>query len=86
MQRESADRSDLGRIGEAVYGQKQDRQIQKQQNEQDHNAFPYLFHHRSAPPLEFSSSVPLVSSVNRQIIANRISAIMDPPFQLYAAK
>ena len=83
---EAADRTDRRGVGEAVDGEDQDRQIQKEQHRHEKYGFPELFHHSTEPPLRWSSSPVPVSRVKRQINASRISAIMEPPCQLYAEK
>ena len=86
LQGEAADRTDRRGVGEAVDCEDQDRQIQKEQHHHKKYGFPELFHHSVEPPLGFSPSPVPVSRVKRQINASRISAIMEPPCQLYAEK
>ena len=86
MKGEMPDCADVGRIRKAVHCQNQNRQIDKKQYQDQINPLPYFFHQSSAPPRLVDSSPPSVSSVNRQMIPRRISAIIDPPFQLYAEK
>lgn len=86
LQGEAADRSDRRGVGETVHREYQDREIQKEQHHHKKYGFPELFHHSAEPPLGLSSSPVPVSRVKRQINASRISAIMEPPCQLYAEK
>ena len=86
MQGEPPYRTDIRRVREAVHHQHKNRQIQKQKDEDDKQALPDFLYHNNIPPRVFSSSIPRVSSVNRQTIPRRINAIMEPPCQLYAAK
>ena len=52
------------------------------QHDEKKNTFCYFGHYSSAPPLSPVSSPSDVRRVKRQMIASRISAIMDPPCQL----
>ena len=82
IERETLESTDLGGVRKAVEREHENRNIQEQKDEYDESKSEFS-HYSIAPPLLTSPSPTLsVRSVNPQITARRISAIIEPPCQL----